>query len=78
MHPVFGSVNTPEELHCGSSGNKSKNRSSLDLNGFTDFFFFFFEMEEIQGGKQFHKLDAVNEKDKVFGICAWLWCITRS
>ena len=42
MHPVFGSVNTPEELHCGSSGNKSKNRSSLDLNGFTDFFFFFF------------------------------------
>ena len=38
MHPVFGSVNTPEELQCGSSGDKSRNRSSLDLNGFNDFF----------------------------------------
>ena len=60
-HPVFGSVNTPEEPQCGSSGNKSKNRPILDLNWFTDLF----EMEEIQGGKQFHKLDAVNTVWKI-------------
>ena len=74
MRPVFGSENTPEALQGGSSGNKSRKKSSLDLNWFTDLF----EMEEIQGGRQFHKLDAVNAKDEFLGICAGLWCITWS
>ena len=65
---MLGSENWPDALHLGSSGNRSKNLSSWNLNEFTDLPL----IRDIAGGRQFQRLEAVRAKEELRGITAGL------
>lgn len=66
--PVLGSQCRPEALHLGSSGKRFRNLSSCFLNFNT----VIFVMLLILGGRQFHRLLAVNANEELRGISAGL------